>query len=555
MPKPVPDKRWPGCGATWSIGAIITIGFMLRVWTLPESLWIDELHTAWTVSGSWEEVATRARLGNNHPLFYHFVYGLVQVAGVREWTLRLLSLACGTGLIPLAYACTRRWGFARSTSLLAAALIAVDPHCLYFSREARPYAALQLVALASFAMLLQRLRTPRCRWRIGWIGLATLAFYLHYTAALFVAGQIVAAFALRLAPPEKTAPPARPARAIDFALDLLVIAVACSWPTMTHIWQVAARRDNWQSFVPRSPLVELFTIYPLVWYWTLPLVLLASSHLWARGRGKAAALSPVPTRESGSPAAEGSLPNRVTRPEDRFMERLAAALLTWFFATLVMAWALTASDVARLFFRRYVIGVGVVPALFAAWAWQQATAPSRLPAPLRRGLAVIMGGIVILGIGPFANPFYGWPIARHNHEDWRAAVAWINDAPGPRREWPVWIRSGLIEADAWSESPDPVRRDYCLLPVISIYTLNRGHPLVPLANQDQPRVSEATRTAARQRGGVWLLLRGRPAVLDVVVESLRTELATARQRSTVLEDHSWGNVRALAVQLDDVGGP
>ena len=46
---------------------ITVLGAYLRGRCAGESLWVDELHTAWVVADGWQEVAPRARIGNHSP--------------------------------------------------------------------------------------------------------------------------------------------------------------------------------------------------------------------------------------------------------------------------------------------------------------------------------------------------------------------------------------------------------------------------------------------------------------------------------------------------------
>ena len=81
--------------------AITAIAAALRFWQAGESLWLDELHTAWCAHGSLSEVAQRAAIGNQSALFFWLEWLLVRIFGENELALRLPSLIAGS-LLPLA---------------------------------------------------------------------------------------------------------------------------------------------------------------------------------------------------------------------------------------------------------------------------------------------------------------------------------------------------------------------------------------------------------------------------------------------------------------------
>src|SRR6185369_3416608 len=113
--------------ADWQfIGAlgICVLAAALRIPPLGESLWLDELHTAWCALGPLDEVAERAAIGNQGPLYYWLEWLLADVFGPTEFSLRLLSLVSGS-LLPLAlFLLARRWSLT-TAGLIAAALVAV----------------------------------------------------------------------------------------------------------------------------------------------------------------------------------------------------------------------------------------------------------------------------------------------------------------------------------------------------------------------------------------------------------------------------------------------
>src|SRR5688500_20002269 len=84
--------------ALTAIVAIIGLGAVLRLWQARESLWLDELHTAWCALGTPSQITPRAMAGNQSPLFFWLEWLLVRALGASELVLRLPSLVAGIGL-------------------------------------------------------------------------------------------------------------------------------------------------------------------------------------------------------------------------------------------------------------------------------------------------------------------------------------------------------------------------------------------------------------------------------------------------------------------------
>ena len=104
--------------------------------------------------------------------------------------LRLPSLIAGAVTIPLVYA-ARPAPLGRRAALVAAALTALSPFMIYYSGEARAYALMMLLLVASTLSMLLALDTGRARWWVLYAACSCAAFYTHYTAAFILATQFV----------------------------------------------------------------------------------------------------------------------------------------------------------------------------------------------------------------------------------------------------------------------------------------------------------------------------------------------------------------------------
>jgi hypothetical protein len=365
------------------------IGLLLRLSCVGESPWLDELHTGWTVGGSWPEVAARAHIGNQSPLWFWAEKLIYDTLGHSEFSLRLLSLVCGTALIPIAYWITMRLASAETrplAGLVAAVLVATDPDFIFFATEARPYAAVQLVAALQFAAFVQCCQQPNrsCRW--WWIVLSALAFHLHYSSILVLTGEI--AFIATVATKRAIAT----SRLRQFGVDLLLFALLCL-PALPHVLAVGARRDMWQSMAGPADLVGAAQMFRFD-------VLLALG----------AIVAGVRTLKRKSPGVEPMPDYNALR-----------MTLLWLACPVLLALVVTRLNVAELFARRYLIGVAL------GWPIAAALLVDFLPRSGWRpvvGLAAVVGAVATSGVLP---SLWQSGQATVRGEDWRGALQHLSE--------------------------------------------------------------------------------------------------------------------------------
>jgi mannosyltransferase len=201
--------------------ALTALAAALRLPTLgSQSLWLDETLTGGLARGSLGDLFhTVAGQEANPPLFYLLEWAWTRVAGTSEVALRLPSALFGIALVPVAFAIGRRLGGQRAAVALGA-LVAVNPLLVYYSQEARGYAAVALACAIGFLFLLDALEgKPRAA---AWWALASaVALGCHYFAIFPVA--IEAAILL-----------ARRGRSVLPALGGLTVAGAALLPLISE---------------------------------------------------------------------------------------------------------------------------------------------------------------------------------------------------------------------------------------------------------------------------------------------------------------------------------
>jgi len=468
------------------LAAVVGLAFWLRAVQSSESLWLDELHTAWVVADGVQPLVPRAALGNHSPAYFGIVWAVIQGAGLNELGLRLPSILAGTILAAGVCLVVVRWTHCWTAGLLASLLVAVDRHCVFYGQEARTYALVQLVGLLhvfTFGCLVQR---PRPALRVAWIASGALLFYLHYTAALVFAAEFVYYLLLRCLRTSSGAD-APAYRWAQLAVDMACLGL-CFLPALPHLREIAQQRQDWGTFVPIRAwwrIWEIAYVFPLHVYVCLPLGVLAAAWLWRR----------VFRRRSRGPAPSA-------RDGETHDLRWFLLVLCWFVIPLAIAWVITSQGIAPLFFRRYLMVAAIAPMLAAAFCC------AACPSAVWRGvLAVTVVGLSIYRGGMIAQWQHDGRVVGDRNQNWQAAVQYVRTES--RADVPVFVRSGLIEAERWYASPDPLHRAYCLLPVLGPYRLAQSPDnLFPLPIRPPAVLSADARRRVAAQGEAWCVIQG-----------------------------------------------
>jgi 4-amino-4-deoxy-L-arabinose transferase-like glycosyltransferase len=368
--------------------AVILLGFALRLLRLPSlgDLEFDEI-----VSVRYAAMPAGALLPRlagalfEHPPAFYVALGWWQALAGREDVLaRLFSIVPGMLAIPLAYAIARQvYGGQdprdaaaprQGTAVLAATLVALAPLPIFYSREARMYALLTCLSLASLWLLLRGLARQRSRWHwAAYTVVGALAAYVHYLGALLVLAQLGVAVALRRHAPHAVRP-------VALATGVIVAAGAP--------WVAAASGSR--ASLPALSLDHLRAV---------PAGLVAIARELAAGPDAGGPLATIAGAALAVLAGAGLL-EAARRPAG---QALAASLLAGL-AGLLFVLALGKPVQAR-----YVLPVA--PLLYVAAAG--ALARARRPLPLRpvhqqarRGIAALAMGSLAAGFLAFGARYY-----------------------------------------------------------------------------------------------------------------------------------------------------
>ena len=115
----------------------------------------------------------------------------------------------------------------------------------------------------------------------------------------------------------------------------------------------------------------------------------------------------------------------------------------------------------------------------------------------------------------------------------------------------MFVRSGLVEANAIYDERDVEFREYCLLPVLGPYQLKRPlDKLIPLPTTRRLQLDDAAAQAVVRDGGAWLIVRGRSSTAGAVTRELLAEFRQIGTPLRVVEKRAFGGVLYTGISVD-----
>jgi uncharacterized membrane protein len=445
----------------WAL--IFLVGGVLFLRPLASSLWLDELGTWWVVKDGARDVVSRSwEIQGQSPLFYLVAWAFRDVAGAREWALRLPSLACTVGVAAMLYRLARRV-LDREYGRLVVLLFVVWPSVAFAAIDFRPYALATLLTVVTVVTYLDWMDRRQPRWAVAFALSAALTVYVHYVFGLIVLVLAIYTWWRR------RSGVGTPSLTWVFAA-FVGIACLCA-PLVVQVVDLWGRRSQWTQGLPLS--VD----------WVAAVV--APSFLVLAG-------------------AVGC--TLVAMTQRLALRRLTVAtgfvslLVIWIVVPLSILMIVTLFTNADLAVARYalVFAPGAVLALALLLR-------SVEPADGRRiiALCVAIGAIVAL--------------ARVDHaSDWRGSTAAANAITDERSV--VIVQPGFTESaqDSWLQ--DPERRSFLLAP-LTFYPVGGHAVLLPRqldpVSEQQLRVE--IKDAAETASNVVLINGG---ILDSWVEEI-----------------------------------
>ncbi len=182
----VPAPRETEGGSRWGllvVSGLLGAGAVLRGIHLGSGLWYDEVTTLVDfVRPPLGQILTGFATDNQHTLFSLLAHGSVGLFGENPWALRLPAVLFGLAGIWALYALASTIA-SEHEAFLAAALLTVSYHHIWFSQNARGYTGLLFFTLVATWLFVRGLQELRLGLWVGYAVAMTLGVYTHLTMA------------------------------------------------------------------------------------------------------------------------------------------------------------------------------------------------------------------------------------------------------------------------------------------------------------------------------------------------------------------------------------
>lgn len=168
---------------------IAVIGGLLRLVNIGgPSLWYDEISAVRMSNSSLSSIIPET-LAGRHPPLYHLILHFWDLLGSGDSWVRLVSAACGIAAIVLVYFIGREM-FSRRVGLWSAALTAVSPFLIWYSRDATDYSMAIATTLVSLLFLITATRKGGWHNWTFFVLASTAAMFTHYYNLMFLVAEV-----------------------------------------------------------------------------------------------------------------------------------------------------------------------------------------------------------------------------------------------------------------------------------------------------------------------------------------------------------------------------
>ncbi|MFC2156938.1 glycosyltransferase family 39 protein, partial [Acidobacteriota bacterium] len=171
--------------------AITIFGAILRFRDIAsESLWLDELVTVDFTLGGIRNIFESCMQMDWLPLYPSSLWIWTRIFGFTDSTVRAFSATIGVAGILALYFLGKKL-FSKQVGLAAALFLSVSRFHIVYSREARSFILVFLLAVLSYLALLRQIEKPTIKNSILYILSTSLMMYTHYFGLLILPSQIV----------------------------------------------------------------------------------------------------------------------------------------------------------------------------------------------------------------------------------------------------------------------------------------------------------------------------------------------------------------------------
>ena len=180
--------------AAWScVGLATAFSLALGLYHLStRSLWLDEGYTWSIASLSTSSLMRSVHDQGGHLVFYYLVvHAMISLFGDSPFVMRLPSVLAGAASVPLVFLATCRLATDRLAGVFAAFLFALSMPLVFWQQNARDYAVVVLLAVASTLLLVIAVQALSHAALFGWAAVTAIACYTHTEAVLLAVAQLI----------------------------------------------------------------------------------------------------------------------------------------------------------------------------------------------------------------------------------------------------------------------------------------------------------------------------------------------------------------------------
>jgi len=195
---------------------IVFINALLKFFQISDaSIWLDEAHTATQSLKSISEIISDSSKDQNPPLYFIIMHLWTSIFGISEFGIRSFSTLLSLMTVIILFFFARRY-FNIKIAFIACLLFTFSEQQIYFSVEARTYALVGFLTVASFSLFYKLINLSSLKTAIFLGIINSLLIYSHFISCFIVGVQGLFALILLF----------RDGRKI-FGLEMISIAATC----------------------------------------------------------------------------------------------------------------------------------------------------------------------------------------------------------------------------------------------------------------------------------------------------------------------------------------
>jgi 4-amino-4-deoxy-L-arabinose transferase-like glycosyltransferase len=190
--KAAETAAWHNKHRAWlAVAALTLVALVLRFIGANGELWLDEMYASiLSFRRSFFGLLTVYEGDNQHPLYSLLAHLGIVLFGETPLAIRLPAVLFGAASVPLLYVLGARLA-SRREGLLAAALLTVSYHHVWFSQNARGYTMLAFWTMLTTYLLFRGIREGSVGKLVAYGVVAALGIYTHLTMIFLVAAHVL----------------------------------------------------------------------------------------------------------------------------------------------------------------------------------------------------------------------------------------------------------------------------------------------------------------------------------------------------------------------------